>query len=86
MLTAGVFGGYASTMPVKTINGNDEPSAGTLEALHQLGLERAELARREAGLVRRARNEGIVWEQIATCLGVKKQTVHRKYATGLRRL
>jgi hypothetical protein len=30
--------------------------------------------------VRRARNDGIVWEQIAASLGVSKQAVHRKYA------
>ena len=41
---------------------------------------RQEVERREAALVRRARNEGIVWEQIAASLGVSKQAVHRKYA------
>ena len=40
---------------------------------------RQELEREEAALVRRARNEGIVWEQIAASLGVSKQAVHRKY-------
>lgn len=34
-------------------------------------------------LVRRARNQGIVWEQIAACLGVSKQAVHKKHAAGL---
>ena len=47
--------------------------AAVREARHELG-------RREAALVRRARNEGIVWEQIAASLGVSKQAVHRKYA------
>lgn len=42
------------------------------------------LERQEAALVRRARNEGIVWEQIAASLGVTKQAVHRKF--GGRRL
>jgi hypothetical protein len=72
-------------MPVRTANDNDEPSNDILAALRQLGLERSELARREAALVRRARNEGIVWEQIASCLSVTKQTVHRKYAAGIMR-
>ena len=45
---------------------------------------RREIERREAALVRRARNEGIVWEQIAASLGVTKQAVHRKYASGNR--
>ena len=72
-------------MPVRTANASDEPSNDTLSALRQLSLERSELARREAALVRRARNEGIVWEQIASCLSVTKQTVHRKYAAGIMR-
>ena len=72
-------------MPVDTANGNPEPTNDTLSALRQLSIERSELARREAALVRRARNEGIVWEQIAACLSVTKQTVHRKYAAGIRR-
>jgi hypothetical protein len=72
-------------MPTRTVNGSDEPADDVLSALRQLGIERSELARREAALVRRARNEGIVWEQIASCLSVTKQTVHRKYAAGLRR-
>jgi len=46
---------------------------------------RQELERQEAVLVRRARNEGIVWEQIAACLGVSRQAVHKKHAGGLRR-
>ena len=78
-------GVYAATMAVETVIGNEEPSESTLAALRALGRERGELARREAALVRRARNEGIVWEQIAASLGVTKQTVHRKYAAGLRR-
>lgn len=57
----------------------DEP-ADVLAALRRLHAERAELERHEASLVRRARNEGIVWEQIATCLGVTRQAVHKKHA------
>ena len=72
-------------MPTQTLHGSDEPADDTLSALRRLSIERRELARREAALVRRARNEGIVWEQIAACLSVTKQTVHRKYAAGLRR-
>ncbi len=30
-------------------------------------------------LVRRARNQGATWEQIAAALGVTKQAVHKKY-------
>lgn len=72
-------------MSVQTAQGNEEPAPDVLSALRGLSDERQRLARREAALVRRARHEGIVWEQIATCLGVTKQTVHRKYAAGIRR-
>ena len=48
----------------------------SLEATRQL---RTELERRETMLVRRARNQGATWEQIAAALGVTKQAVHKKY-------
>ena len=38
-----------------------------------------ELERQETILVRRARNQGATWEQIAAALGVTKQAVHKKY-------
>lgn len=62
--------------------GFDEPAPdrGVLDALRHVRAARSELERREATLVRRARNEGIVWEQIAACLGVTKQAVHQKHA------
>jgi hypothetical protein len=53
---------------------------GVLRELGMLVAQRRELERREAALVRRARNQGIVWEQIAASLGVSKQAVHKKYA------
>jgi hypothetical protein len=61
----------------------DEGPSGPDRVLAELAAvreARSELGRREAALVRRARNEGIVWEQIAASLGVSKQAVHRKYA------
>jgi DNA invertase Pin-like site-specific DNA recombinase len=57
-----------------------DPLAG-LSALAEL---RTRLAREEAALVRRARNAGASWAQIATVLGVSKQAVHQRY--GGRRL
>jgi hypothetical protein len=53
---------------------------GVLAELTALRETRREIERQEAALVRRARNEGVVWEQIAASLGVSKQAVHRKYA------
>ncbi|GAA2426382.1 sigma factor-like helix-turn-helix DNA-binding protein [Actinomadura vinacea] len=40
---------------------------------------RAEMERTEAVLVRRARNAGATWVDIAAVLGVSKQAVHKKY-------
>ena len=85
VLTRGVGRVYGPVMAIQTADGIEEPPGGILEALHAAGVERRALAQREAALVRRARNDGIVWEQIAACLGVTTQTVHRKYAAGLMR-
>jgi hypothetical protein len=68
---------------VRTAIGESEPpSPDVLEELRHIVRDRAELERHEAALVRRARNQGIVWEQIAACLAVSKQAVHKKYAAG----
>lgn len=53
---------------------------GVLAQLAAVRQARHEVERHEAALVRRARHEGIVWEQIAVSLGVSKQAVHRKYS------
>jgi hypothetical protein len=60
--------------------GDPEPLVG-LGAVARL---RGELERTEAVLVRRARNAGSTWTEIAAVLGVTKQAVHKKY--GGRRL
>jgi hypothetical protein len=66
---------------MRTALNQEEPGAdGVLTELAAVREARREVERREAALVRRARNEGIVWEQIAASLGVTKQAVHRKYA------
>ncbi|MCB5292134.1 AsnC family protein [Arthrobacter sp. SO3] len=49
------------------------------EALYEVAELRKELARTETEMVLRARRAGLSWEAIATCLGVSKQAVHRKY-------
>lgn len=53
----------------------DDPLVG-LDAVAQV---RKEMERMEAVLVRRARNGGATWVQIAAALGVSKQAVHKKY-------
>lgn len=67
----------------KTAVGEQEPE-GVLRELGRLVRDRAELERREAALVRKARNQGFVWEQIASALGVSKQAVHKKHRAGSR--
>jgi hypothetical protein len=52
-----------------------------LQGLEAAAAVRAEVERREAVLVRRARNDGASWTQIAAVLGVSKQAVHKKHAT-----
>lgn len=66
--------------PHTTFDQREPDPTDVLSALRQLHADRARLERAEAALVRRARNEGIVWEQIATCLGVTRQAVHKKHA------
>jgi hypothetical protein len=59
---------------------DDDPLVG-LGAVAQV---RGEMEQAEAVLVRRARNAGVTWAEIAAVLGVSKQAVHKKH--GGRRL
>ncbi len=59
---------------VQTTNSTD-PLTG-LTATKQV---RIEMERAEAVLVRRARNQGATWVDIAQALGVSKQAIHKKY-------
>jgi Homeodomain-like domain-containing protein len=59
----------------------DEDPLIALAATAQM---RKEAERLEAVLVRRARNNGVTWPEIAAVLGISKQAVHKKY--GGRRL
>lgn len=54
---------------------DDDP----LVALRAVAAIRAEAARLESVQVRRARNRGVRWVEIAAALGVTKQAVHKKY-------
>ena len=62
-------------MTLARATGDDDPRSG-LGAAARL---RRELERIEAVQVRRARNDGLTWEQIATALGVSRQAVHKKF-------
>ena len=79
MLTARPSSTYIDLMRT-TFNQEPPGPDGVLGELATIREARREVERQEAALVRRARNEGIVWEQIAVSLGVTKQAVHRKYA------
>jgi predicted transcriptional regulator len=70
-------------MATKTAGGVGGGDEDVLRELAQITKQRKQLERREATLVRRARNQGYVWEDIATALGVTKQAVHKKHAAGL---
>jgi DNA invertase Pin-like site-specific DNA recombinase len=55
--------------------GAESPS----EALRAVGALRRLLESLEHQQVRRARELGLTWQEVADALGVTKQTVHRKY-------
>ena len=48
------------------------------EERKRLAAEQTTLDRRQAALVRKARNNGYGWQMIATALGVTRQAVHEK--------
>lgn len=58
-----------------SVGSDDDPGSG-LTAVAQL---RQQLDRLEVIQVRRARNRGLTWQQIAAILGVSRQAVHKKY-------
>lgn len=50
-----------------------------LQALRAVAALNAEADRIAAVLVRRARNRGCTWAQVAEALGVSRQAVHKRY-------
>lgn len=62
-------------MRLAQATGDGDPRAA-LAAAREL---RRAADRTEAAVVRRARNSGLAWAEIATQLGVSKQAVHKKY-------
>lgn len=63
--------------------GGDGGSVEVIWELVELTRQRraavAEIERKEAALVRHARQAGYTWQQIASALDVSKQAVHKKY-------
>jgi DNA-directed RNA polymerase specialized sigma24 family protein len=66
------------TAEVATAAGSKDPSVG-LKAVRSM---RVLVERLEALQVQNARDQGWTWEQIAQLLGVTRQAVHKKYASG----
>lgn len=56
---------------------------GVRRALREVRGARRDIEQQEAAAVRRGRNAGLTWEQIAVDLGVTKQAVHKKYRAGV---
>jgi predicted transcriptional regulator len=69
------------TADVVTQTASDDPEVG----LRGVASLRALLEAVEELQVRRARERGWSWKQIAALLGVSKQAVHQKYGKGERR-
>ena len=68
----------ADTAQVATAASSQDPTVG-LTAVRSL---RVLVERLEALQVTNARDLGWTWEQIAQLLGVTRQAVHKKYASG----
>ncbi|CCG02505.1 helix-turn-helix domain-containing protein [Blastococcus saxobsidens] len=68
----------SDTAQVAGAAGSKDPTVG-LKAVRSL---RVLVERLEALQVRNARDQGWTWEQIAQLLGVSRQAVHKKYASG----
>lgn len=56
---------------------------GVRRQLQEVRQRRRDVEQEESAAVRRARNNGLTWEQIAADLGVTKQAVHKKHRAGL---
>jgi DNA-directed RNA polymerase specialized sigma24 family protein len=85
-LTTQVASSYLDTVVVEPSDvvaqtASEDPEIG----LRGVAALRALLEAVEELQVRRAREVGWSWQQIAALLGVSKQAVHQKYATGSRK-
>ena len=70
--------GMADTAQVATAASSKDPTVG-LSAVRSL---RVLVERLETLQVQNARQQGWTWERIAQLLGVTRQAVHKKYASG----
>jgi hypothetical protein len=68
----------ADTAQVASAASSKDPAVG-LRAVRSL---RVLVERLEGLQVQNARDSGMTWEQIAQLLGVTRQAVHKKYASG----
>ena len=68
----------ADTADVASAAGSRDPATG-LTAVRSL---RTLVERLETLQVQNAREQGWTWEQIAQLLGISRQAVHKKYASG----
>ena len=68
----------ADTAQVASAASSCDPAVG-LRAVRSL---RTLVERLEALQVQNARDQGWTWEQVAQCLGVSRQAVHKKHASG----
>ena len=67
---------------METLNDVADPD-GVRRGLQRVRAQRKAIEQDEAAAVRRGRNGGLTWEQIAVDLGVTKQAVHKKYRAGM---
>ncbi|GAA3588909.1 sigma factor-like helix-turn-helix DNA-binding protein [Klugiella xanthotipulae] len=67
-----------SITTIHTLTGNAD-SEDPLAALFAIAELNRELERYEELTVRKARNLGLSWHEIAVALGVSRQAVHKRY-------
>ena len=79
MLTTLSVSAYADSMTTVADLGQAATSAEPALGLPAVAALRQLVEQLEAAQVQQARQAGWSWQDIAGCLGVTKQTVHRKY-------
>ncbi len=67
------------TEPLQTLAAAIDDDANPLRALRAAAALQADVSARTGVLVRRARNAGYTWAEVAAALGVSRQAVHKRY-------